>query len=194
MSNINLNKLRDRSYQCACNHGFHDTELSDEHFLMLIITELSEAVEADRKGKQVDRSGFEMLITYTDKGESRNDWFKTCYNRCIKGTIAEELADAVIRLLDLAGLRGISLDVAQEDINKHLYLLFPFYSTLSFPETIYNIISSSISASVDLQDMVSMILCKIFALAEHLKIDLGWHIEQKMKYNELREQKHGKKY
>lgn len=28
--NMNLNELRDRAYQCACDHGFHDTELSDE--------------------------------------------------------------------------------------------------------------------------------------------------------------------
>ena len=45
------NELRDRAYQCACKHGFHDKEYSDKHWLMLIITEISEAVDADRKGK-----------------------------------------------------------------------------------------------------------------------------------------------
>ena len=45
-----LNKLRDRAYRCACEHGFHDKEYSDAHFLMLVITEISEAVDADRKG------------------------------------------------------------------------------------------------------------------------------------------------
>lgn len=28
MSNINLNELRDRAYKTACEHGFHDKELS----------------------------------------------------------------------------------------------------------------------------------------------------------------------
>lgn len=51
MSKIDFNALRDRSYKCACDHGFHDTDLSNGHLLMLVITELSEAVEADRKGK-----------------------------------------------------------------------------------------------------------------------------------------------
>lgn len=51
MENINLNKWRDRAYKTACEHGFHDKELSNEHCLMLVITELSEAVEADRKGR-----------------------------------------------------------------------------------------------------------------------------------------------
>ena len=31
MNNINLNELRDRAYKTACEHGFHDKELSDEH-------------------------------------------------------------------------------------------------------------------------------------------------------------------
>ena len=34
----------------------------------------------------------------------------------------------------------------------------------------------------------------IFALAKHLDIDLLWHIEQKMRYNELRPKLNGKKY
>ena len=44
MSNINLNILRDQAYKIACNHGFHDKELSNEHFLCLVISELMEAV------------------------------------------------------------------------------------------------------------------------------------------------------
>lgn len=49
MKQINLDALSERAYNIACEHGFHDVELSDEHFLMLAISELSEAIEADRK-------------------------------------------------------------------------------------------------------------------------------------------------
>ena len=51
--NMDLNELRDRAYKTACDHGFHDEELSNEHCLCLVISELMEAVEADRKGKGV---------------------------------------------------------------------------------------------------------------------------------------------
>ena len=51
MKNINLNELRDRTYKTACEHGFHDKDLSNEHCLCLVISELMEAVEADRKGR-----------------------------------------------------------------------------------------------------------------------------------------------
>ena len=50
---MNLNELRDKAYKIACEHGFHDTELSNKHFLCLIISELMEAVEADRGGKRL---------------------------------------------------------------------------------------------------------------------------------------------
>lgn len=51
MNYINLNELRNRAYKTACEHGFHDKELSNEHLLCLVISELMEAVEADRKGR-----------------------------------------------------------------------------------------------------------------------------------------------
>ena len=59
MSKIDLNDLRDKAYKNACEHGFHDQELSNEHCLCLIISELMEAVEADRKGKQFNKDAKE---------------------------------------------------------------------------------------------------------------------------------------
>ena len=55
MSKIDFNALRDRAYKCACAHGFHNTELINEHFLCLVISELMEAVEADRKNRRFDK-------------------------------------------------------------------------------------------------------------------------------------------
>ena len=37
MSKIDFNALRDRAYKCACAHGFHNTELINEHFLFHVI-------------------------------------------------------------------------------------------------------------------------------------------------------------
>lgn len=51
MENINLNELRNIAYKTACENGFHDKDLSNAHILCLVISELMEAVEADRKGR-----------------------------------------------------------------------------------------------------------------------------------------------
>lgn len=45
---MNLNFLRDKAFHTAKEHGWHEEENSDHHFLMLIISELAEAVQADR--------------------------------------------------------------------------------------------------------------------------------------------------
>ena len=83
------NDLRDRAYQCACEHGFHETEHSDAHWLMLIVSEMAEAVDADRKGKKANIDAFERLYSGSDS--------KFGYEKLIKGSVEEELSDIVIR-------------------------------------------------------------------------------------------------
>lgn len=193
MSNINLNELRNIAYKTACEHGFHDKELSDEHFLCLIVGELMEAVEADRKGKRADRESFKSSYENEEPHDDAN--FKYCFEKYIKDTLSDELSEAVICLLDLAGLRGISLESASEDINsEYMDDIVHMYSVLSFTEAIYAI---SIIPSVyysDFSTVVNHMIFSIFALAKHLDIDLLWHIEQKQRYNELRPKLNGKRY
>lgn len=123
--------------------------------------------------------------------------YEVAYNETIKGSIEEELADAVIHLLDLAGLRGISLEPAMKDINSDV-IDDSADSCVSetFTETIYAISTLPVryDGLFDFPTTVNDMIVSIFGLAKHLEIDLFWHIEQKMRYNELREKMHGKKY
>ena len=120
---MNLNELRDKAYKTACEHGFHDQELSNNHFLCLVISELMEAVEADRKGRRANVDRYNKKIANSricqglDSDIPKERGYEVAYNETIKGSIEEELADAVIRLLDLAGLRGINLELANGDID-----------------------------------------------------------------------------
>ena len=75
---MNLNELRDRAYKTACEHGFHDEELSNEHCLCLVISELMEAVEADRNNKYADRKSFKDY--YEDLLKSPVYFFVTLIN------------------------------------------------------------------------------------------------------------------
>ena len=193
MNNINLNELRNIAYKTACEHGFHDKELSDEHYLCLVISGLMKAVEADRKGKRADRESFKSSYENEEPHDDAN--FKCCFEKYIKDTLPDELSEAVIRLLDLAGLRGISLESASNDINsEYMDDIACMYSQLSFTEAIYSIFTKPIVDYQYLSTIVNEMIFSIFALAKHLGIDLLWHIEQKMRYNELRPKFHGKKY
>lgn len=180
MKNIDLNQLRDRAYQCALDHDFHEQELSNEHFLMLVITELSEAVEADRKGRRADKEA--MIDTIEGGG-----WHWGFFEEFVKDTVEDELADAVIRLLDLAGLRNI-------DINDRVILAYIVSERKTFTENCYAIIKDIVNYKYSIEENINYSMRQIFELANFYHIDLLWHIEQKIKYNELREYKHSKKY
>nr|DAZ48249.1 MAG TPA: NTP-PPase-like protein [Caudoviricetes sp.] len=189
MENINLNKWRDRAYKTACEHGLHDKELSNEHCLMLVITELSEAVEADRKGRLGNRckSRFEMEYNRYPALVEEEKRFKCSFENNVKDSLPDELADAAIRLLDLCGLRNIELenDCLDDEVLEEYSRIF---INKTFTESIFNITKNLIDRDI------SYSLIKIFGLAKHLDIDLLWHIEQKQRYNELRPMLNGKRY
>lgn len=195
MNEIYLNALRNRAYKIACEHGFHDKELSNEHFLMLVITELAEAVDADRKGRRSKVNEFNRwqrdFPPHTEEGKIRA--FKEDFEAYIKDTVEDELTDAVIRLLDLSGLRCISIEPINEDIIEDME---ESCKDETFTESIYSIstLPERNEGFYDIHVTLNCMILSIFGLAKHLKIDLLWHIEQKMKYNELREKLHGKKY
>ena len=193
MENINLNELRNIAYKTACEHGFHDKRLSEEHCLCLVISELMEAVEADRKGKRADRESFKS--SYEDEEPHNDVNFKYCFEKYIKDTLPDKLSDAVIRLLDLCGLRKIDIEDFTEEM---LYEAEESCEDETFTESIYAISTIPIRYLYEydypLEKQLNGMLLAIFGLANHLDIDLTWHINQKMRYNELRENKNGKRY
>lgn len=193
MKNINLNELRDRAYKTACEHGFHDKELSNEHCFCLIISELMEAVEADRKGKHADRESFKS--SYEDEEPHDDVNFKYCFEKYIKGTVEEELADACIRLFDLCGLRKIDINDFTEEM---IYEATESCNGETFTESIYAISTIPVRYEYEygysFEKQVKSMLLGIIGFANYTGIDLLWHINQKMRYNELRENKHGKRY
>lgn len=185
---MNLNELRDKAYQCAVSHGWHEKDLSDEHFLCLVISELMEAVEADRKGKHSKIGMFKEWqgnsIPLTE--ETRQERFKEDFEAYIKDSVEDELADACIRLLDLAGLRGYDLDSFDYEGRDT-----EDYSDMTFTESMFRICVYVTDNFY--RDELYILLNEIFAFCRDRNIDIFWHIKQKMKYNELRPYKHGDK-
>ena len=122
--------------------------------------------------------------------------FKCSFEKHIKDSLPDELSDAVIRLLDLAGLRGISLELANGDIDDCIEDMAEAYKDETFTESIYSISTLPVryDGIFDFSITVNDMILSIFGLAKHLGIDLLWHIEQKQRYNELRPMLNGKRY
>lgn len=185
---INLNKLRDEAYQNAVEHGWHDEDLSTEHFLCLVISELMEAVQAERKGKHADRIQFDNYMSLRERSDEE---FKYAFTHGIKDSVEDELADACIRLLDLAGLRNVDLGEVDVDELKCSEGFFDW----TFTESIYSIVSDITDKDYiethSLESYMRVSLRKIMSFCVKKGIDISWHIEQKMKYNRTRPHMHG---
>ena len=189
---MNLNELRNQAYRNAVVHGWHEENLSDEHFLCLVISELMEAVEADRKGKHANREQFDYYMSLKERSD---DEFIYAFKYGIKDSIEDELADTCIRILDLAGLRNINLSSISfpiENSKEHI----ENRSKLTFTEWCYDvtrIIARYNKDNYPIGYLFIGILQELCCIAKIKNFDLLWHINQKMKYNELRPYKHGNK-
>jgi len=73
---------------------------------MLIVSEVSEAMEADRRAHYSDWA--DRLPPFMDN--ITDDKFKKVFIEEVKNTFEDELADTVIRILDLAYSRNIDLE------------------------------------------------------------------------------------
>ena len=82
--------------------GFWETDNFPEK-IALIHSELSEALEADRSDHHANIKDFKMDVL------SGNDFFEA-FKYHIKNSLEDELADAIIRILDLVGHKNIDID------------------------------------------------------------------------------------
>ena len=181
-----LAKLQQRIWDVATAHGWHEKPISTAQYCGLIMTEMAEAVEADRNGRRSMDAEFKSVLTF--EATNKDTYFKACYKYYIKGSIEEEFADVVIRVLDMA---------QEVHGDKMRWLGYYPYGQVyqeneSFIENAWYFIREVLNwGTMNISDCVSF----MFDWAQHLGIDLWQHIEWKMKYNEMRPYKHGgKKY
>ena len=191
-----LNDLKNEIHEAAKVKGFWDNERSDETLLMLIITEVAEAVEADRKGHRANVEAFTDKIlnsrpingdpTYTGAITSEMA-FAAHFGSCIKDTVEDEFADVIIRCFDLAGHKKMYIADSRYSFWKG------YVSRNTFSDNAYRI-CMILTHGNDTVTKMELALGFMWAWCDYLCIDIEWHIEQKMKYNATRAQMHGKSY
>lgn len=101
-----LNARAKLIYEANKAKGFWDKERNVGETLMLVVTELSEGLEAHRDGKMF-KGGHRLKEVIS---RSTDEAFTTIFKEEVKDTYEDEIADAIIRLLDMAGGQGIDID------------------------------------------------------------------------------------
>ena len=106
---MNIKQLIKEAHKAAVEKGFYEKDKNIGELLMLIVSELGEALEAHRCGRICNDDIVIFAIGWIETGS----FSELEYEENIKGTFGEEIADVFIRLADLCGYMGI-------DIEKHI--------------------------------------------------------------------------
>ena len=124
-----LNELSKTIYEENKLRGFDVAQDNIGQSLMLIVSELSEALEADRKSKKNMLPVFGRDMNYAglgfadfEKDNPNCNWIKNRFETTIKDTFEDEIADTMLRLFDLCGGLGI-------DIDRHIELKRKYNAT-----------------------------------------------------------------
>lgn len=185
--------------------GFWPENRNKGEQLMLVVSELGEAMEAHRKGRDAQ-------LTPTDKDVldghilAQQDGWKILFEGKVKDTTQDELADAIIRYLDWFAGWGIKPAPITTDYKSsgnfgHDLMLIVsnvahIFNNLPVPgndERIENLkkVTDSIlgEGALDTYPLVLMV-----AFCNWWNIDILPHVRWKMQYNKTRPYKHGKSY
>ena len=110
--NLSLNAACAEQHEAVIEKGFTPQPVATN--LMLIVSELGEACEADRKNRHADFECYNSVYidTLLECGSTIHSG-NIAFERCIKDTFEDEIADAFLRLMDLCGAMNI-------DIEKHI--------------------------------------------------------------------------
>lgn len=178
---MNYNELSIKAHENAVNHGFWRDDTSKEHCLMFVITEVSEMIEAHRSRKRFDAAAYKQGVEFGLKDESLFEVY-------IKGTMEDEMADIVIRLFDLAGSLGVDFDIMKP------CRYFRAYNKFKFTENAFGLVKGLMRELIGLEKRILFGIHYVEEWAKVMNVNLEYHVEQKMKYNETRPESHGKLY
>lgn len=160
----------------TCSGSGIDPNKNIGELLMLIVSELGEALEADRKNHHCRIFAVENYLSgNVGCGGDKNRYFENC----IKNSFEDEIADVFIRLFDLCGYIDYELEVLPQK-----YMI----SKGNVGEQLLIITRYAADNNLICLFNASLQFCNFH------NIPIEKYIEAKMDYNRTRPHKHGKNY
>jgi len=122
-----MKKLISQAHEMAKSKGFWDEKRNTGELLMLVVSELSEGLEALRKDDYADQAVVESLSHDLELDRTDEEFmlkaltWKTAFEQGVKSSFEDEMADVAIRLFDLCG--GLNID-----LEKHIEMKMKYNS------------------------------------------------------------------
>ena len=126
-----MEQLIKKAHEVAKEKGFWETERNVPEILMLIVSELSEGLEALRKDHYADKAVVKDLLQDLELDRTDEEFtikaleFKVKFEDGVKSSFEDEIADVAIRLFDLCG--GLNID-----LQKHIELKMMYNSMRAY--------------------------------------------------------------
>ena len=192
-----LNRYSKDCHQRSVAKGFWDELHTIGHYLMLAFGEIHEAIEADRLGRWAKLSHDTIDTLHRIEGEPYAQIF-LCK---VKDTVEDEMADAVIRLLDLLGWLLKRKRTTELLVENDLCKVFAVLDSPRPGEELTCLLLHIVADTSGYWRLgllrekgILYAIKSIEQLCDHFGIDLITHIQLKIRYNETRPARHGKKY
>lgn len=193
----NLNELARKIHESNKLRGFDAAQDNIGQSLMLIVGEISEAMDAHQCGRFADMKEYDAEIKYLAENfptaNIEGGFLLNPFEKYIKNTFEDELADIVMRTLDFCAAFGVDIDEAYSETCSSV--------RDNVGEALFNAtsaITSYYNFAKRYDKMTSVHIARpihiVKTLAIRHDIDIKKHIELKMRYNETRPYKHGKRY
>lgn len=183
----NLNELAHKIHESNKLRGFDVAQDNIGQSLMLIVGEISEAMDAHQCGRFTKVEDLEYCR------DAVGDALEYYFEKLIKNTFEGELADIVMRTLDFCAAFGVDIENEYKRTNVCYYdnigemLLYCTEAITAYKKT-----------TLVCETLKRVHLARPIKIAEkiafHHGINLEKHIALKMRYNETRPYKHGKRY
>lgn len=104
---MNLTELSQQIHAGNVERGFYEHPATFPDRCMLIVSEIAEAVEAHREGRTTEHGDVDQACRMSAMEMAT---FIGFFKDKVKDTVEDEIADAIIRLLDLSGYMKIDID------------------------------------------------------------------------------------
>ncbi len=188
-----LKQFITKAYDNAKAKGFYKPDLDINQALMLIITEMGEAIQAHRHNRHGSIEDYNKWLGVSEE---------QAYEESLEGTVESEFADVALRIMSLLGWynsQNIICLMNDTELKKteEFHKVEFEHGNYSLPTAMYLIITRityfPFSCSPQWMNTLRLqdILVQVFALAHAEGIDLVEHIKLKMQYNESRPYLHG---
>lgn len=190
---MDFEKLKQEAFETAKAHGWHDKELSDETYLLLIITEALDVIKLERF--PVDDDCYSFLVhadrqSFECELANNTVTFEKGYQFIIKDRVEDRIAGIIIRCFEFAEMKGINLDYAKRVLDMEMP-----QNTETLPELMLDLCTCITDNEVTLKTRLNTIVSVVIRYFQQRNIDIEYFINLKMKYNKLYGNKNGdKKY